>query len=229
MNHRFLAIESASKTCSVALFEGSKLIDQLEEGGDYSHAEKLAPFVDQLLKKNDLKPNDLSAIGISSGPGSYTGLRIGLSLAKGLAVGSQLPLIAIPTLDGMSWGARNSKKDEHALYCPMLDARRMEVYTALYKYDGSQIVSTEAKVIDENSFQEELAKHKIYFFGDGAAKCADTIDSPNAIFLDVSHISARNFGELIAQKFASEEFEDLAYFEPNYFKDFRAGQPKKLL
>jgi tRNA threonylcarbamoyladenosine biosynthesis protein TsaB len=229
LTKRFLAIESATKNCSVALFEGSSIIDFIEEGVEYSHAEKLAPFVDRILKKNQTDLHDLSAVGISSGPGSYTGLRIGLSLAKGICVGSKLPLIAVSSLEAMSWGARNELSDRDAWYCPMIDARRMEVYTSLYDAEGKEIESISAKIIDEQSFKEELAERRIYFFGDGASKCSSVIQSANAKFLEDSYISARNMGELLFNKFKQEEFEDLAYFEPNYFKSFKAGKPKKLI
>jgi len=229
LENYFLAIESATKTCSVALFKGSKLIDIKEENGAYSHAEKLAPYVEELLEQNALRLKQLDAIGISSGPGSYTGLRIGLSLAKGLCVGFQIPLIAVSTLEAMAWGAIAAEKDRHALYCPMIDARRLEVYTALYQHEGRIHSPEEAKVIDEDSFKDELKSQKIYFFGDGAEKCKAFIRSENAVFLSEFHISAENLGDLILREFQNENFEDLAYFQPNYFKDFKAGKPKKLL
>lgn len=229
MTKRFLAIESATKNCSVALFENANLIDLIEEGGAYSHAEKLAPFVDHLLKKNQTDSNELAAIAISSGPGSYTGLRIGLSLAKGICVGSKLPLIAISSLDAMGWGARNAISEKKAWYCPMIDARRMEVFTALYNAEGEVIKPTSAMVVNEEAFADELLEKRIFFFGDGASKCSAVIQSTNAHFLEENYISARNMGELLFNKFKQEDFANLAYFEPNYFKTFKAGKPKKLI
>lgn len=229
MTKRFLAIESATKNCSVALFENQVIVDSIEEGGAYSHAEKLAPFVEKLLKQNQITADELSAVAISSGPGSYTGLRIGLSLAKGICVGAQIPLIAIPSLEAMSWGAINAVGEKEALYCPMIDARRMEVYTALYNAKGEVLRSVSAMVVDDQAFKEELAEKQMVFFGDGAFKCSTVIQSPNAVFLDEEHISAKNMGNLLFKKFNQADFEDLAYFEPNYFKDFKAGPSKKLI
>ncbi len=229
MANYFLAIESATKMCSVALYDSASLLDKIEEGGDYSHAEKLAPFVNEILKNNGLTTADLSAIGVSSGPGSYTGLRIGLSLAKGICFASELPLISIDTLKGMAKGAIDEQKDPNAFYIPMIDARRMEVYSAVYDGQLNALQEAEATVVEENSFAGLLEKQQVYFFGDGAAKCQDVIDHPNASFLDQDYISAGFWGDLIEQKFLKQEFEDLAYYEPFYLKEFKAGKPKSLL
>ena len=229
MGNLYLAIESATKMCSVALFENDTLIGFKEEDGDYSHAEKLAVFVDELLKSSDKLYRDLAAVAVSSGPGSYTGLRIGLSLAKGICFSQQIPLISISTLKAMASGAIVSHKDDKALYCPMIDARRMEVYTAIYTSQLEEKEPVKALVLDENSLVDELASNSVCFFGDGADKFKDVIDSKNAVFLDTNFVSASHWGALIHSKFTKEEMEDLAYYEPFYYKDFRAGAPKKLL
>lgn len=229
MANFYLAIESATKMCSIALFKDQILIDQLEEGGDYSHAEKLAPFVEVILKKNTLTAKDLSAIAVSSGPGSYTGLRIGLSLAKGMCFAANIPLISISTLKGMAFGARKSFKESDVLFVPMIDARRMEVYSAIFDGSLAELKPTDALIIDEDSFQEYLQKSTMVFFGDGAAKCKSTLTHSNALFLNENFISSSYWGELIHEKFLKEQFEDLAYYEPYYYKDFRAGKPKPLL
>lgn len=229
MANYFLGIETATRMCSVALFEDGQLLNVIEEGGDYSHAEKLAPFVDQILKEAGLTADQLAAVAVSSGPGSYTGLRIGLSLAKGICVAGDLPLISISTLQAMAYSAIKEISDQKALYCPMIDARRMEVYTALYDADLKEIEGVAAKVIDEDSFATELNAQKVYFFGDGAAKCEAVIKSAQASFLTQAHISARSWSNLIKEKFDKEDFEDLAYYEPFYYKDFRAAKPKSML
>jgi len=228
MSKLFLAIESSTKMCSVALFDGSKLLDHIEEGGDYSHAEKLAPFVDQLLTRNELKTTDLKAVAISSGPGSYTGLRIGLSLAKGICFASDLPLISISTLKAMANGAKKVMNESDAIYAPMIDARRMEVYTELFDYELNSIEEVSAKVIDEQSFQDLKERKKLLYFGDGALKCKEVLD-PAFTYLENDFISATHWGELILEKFDNEQFEDLAYYEPFYYKSFVAGKPKSLL
>lgn len=229
MGNYYLAIETATKMCSVALFQDEQLLENYDEGGAYSHAEKLAPLTQKILAENNLTVGSLSAVAISSGPGSYTGLRIGLSLAKGLCVAADLPLISISTLQGMTAGAVEQYADTNALFCPMVDARRLEVYTALFEEDLRELSPTEAKIIDSESFKEILRDKKVYFFGDGASKCKEFIVSSNAIFLENEFISASNWGKLIDVKYKSESFENLAYYEPFYYKDFRAGKPKPLL
>ena len=229
LDNHVLCIESASKNCSVSLFKADALIDVIEEKGSYSHSENLAAFIDQLLTRKSVKLMDLAAVAISEGPGSYTGLRIGLSLAKGICSGAQIPLIAIPTLDAMSWGAIRSVNDQAALYCPMLDARRMEVYTGLYSATNQIVQQVAPKVIDEHAFKDTLEKNTVYFFGDGASKCRDLIQSENAIFLKDHFISSQYMGAIGYKKLLGKQFVDLAYFQPNYFKEFIAGKPKKLV
>lgn len=229
MGQFYLALESATKLCSVALFEDDQLIAKLEEGGSYSHAEKLATFVDQLLDQNQKSVSDLSAVAVSAGPGSYTGLRIGLSLAKGLCFAADLPLIAISTLEGMAAGAKKEIGDKDALYVPMIDARRMEVYTMSFDSQLQIREDLQAKIIGPEAYALELKEQKIYFFGDGAAKCREYIQSENSHFPGSTYLSASHWGELIHQKYLNDDFVDLAYFEPNYLKSFKAVRSKPLL
>ncbi len=216
-----LAIDSTTKNCSVALFKNFNLIDSISQNGSYSHAENLGVFIDQILQKNEIEYAEISAIAVGMGPGSYTGLRIGASLAKGLALGLNIPIIGIDTLESMAHGAMDSYSDEDILFCPMIDARRMEVYTAIFDFKGEQIEHIQAKLIDEDSFRSLLMKNKILFFGDGSNKCKEKINHESAVFLDESYISAVHFEKQIESKYKTESFLDTAYFEPFYLKEFQ--------
>lgn len=223
-----LSIETATKVCSAALFNGSKLIDCIEEDGAYSHSENLAQFIDSLLKRNHINYSELKAIAVTKGPGSYTGLRIGVSLAKGLAYGLNIPLIGIDSLKSLAWRAQNEQNDKNAYYCPMIDARRMEVYSALYNSRLEQIENISANIIEENSYLEQLKHNVIYFFGDGSEKCKAIIRRENARFLQIKS-SASNMGALAVEALENTQFEDIAYFEPFYLKQFIANKSKKLI
>ena len=217
-----LAIETTTKNCSVALFQNGKELSCYETlSQDYSHAEKLTFFVQELMKQVKLSFNNLDAIAISQGPGSYTGLRIGTSVAKGLCYSLEIPLISIPTLKGMAYQESISK--EYELFCPMLDARRMEVFSAIYDKDNQEIRAVGADVVDKETYGDYLHK-KILFFGDGALKCREVISHKNAYFLNDIYPSASNLGVLANDKFIKKDFEDIAYFEPFYLKDFVAGK-----
>ncbi|MDG1476746.1 MAG: tRNA (adenosine(37)-N6)-threonylcarbamoyltransferase complex dimerization subunit type 1 TsaB [Vicingaceae bacterium] len=221
-----LGIETSTKICSVAVSDGEKLLAIEEEGGAYSHSEKLTLFIQKVLDKANVQLKDLDVIAVSKGPGSYTGLRIGVSVAKGLCYALDKPIIAVDTLQAM---ARNSSLSGD-LFCPMIDARRMEVYTALYDVDNKAVTPISAKIIDENSFYEELANQKITFFGDGAEKCKEVLGQAiNASFSDKGLPSAEFINQIALEKFQQKEFEDVAYFEPYYLKDFVGTTPKKLL
>jgi len=205
----------------------------LKESHDqsYTHSEKLVVYIDEAIKLAGLKPSDLDAICVSKGPGSYTGLRIGVSAAKGLCYGLGIPLLSVGSLEAMANLAKTNFKNELAgvfFLCPMIDARRMEVYTQLFDGDLNVLQPVSAEIINEQSFSSELAKRKVAFFGDGAAKCKETIQHPNAVFLDDFKTSATGMIELAENKFANQRFEDVAYFEPYYLKDFVAGKPKKM-
>ncbi len=195
-----------------------------EENEGYTHAEKITLFIRDVLQNAEKKNFELDAVAVSSGPGSYTGLRIGMSVAKGLCYGLEIPLIAIPTLLSLSASIRNSQfAIRNSILCPMLDARRMEVYCALYDEQLNELEKVSAKVIDESSFSEWLKENKIYFFGDGAAKCKPLLSkNNNAIFIDHIFPSASFMMLLSEQKFQREEFEDVALFEPFYLKEFMA-------
>lgn len=220
-----LSLETASPVCSVALHDDGIIKASSHLYISQSASSQLAVMVDELLKRCDLKPNQLNAVAVSEGPGSYTGLRIGVATAKGLCYALDIPLIAVNTLESMVQKVANQFPDE-VILCPMLDARRMEVYCLLANNKGDVLEPTQAKVIDESSFEKVLSKNKVVFFGNGAAKCKEVITSPNAIFLSDIVPSAEQIGELSFKKFQAKHFEDLADFEPFYLKDFLIKKPK---
>ena len=217
-----LLIETATKSCSVSLSSENKIIACKEEvNKQYSHAEKLTVFITELFKTQDFSIKDLDAIAVSKGPGSYTGLRIGISTAKGLCYALDIPLISVSTLKAMAFGMAQKEKSD--LYCPMIDARRMEVYNAFYNSTNKEIRGIQADIIEACSYQKELDK-KVLFFGDGAEKCKQMIQHPNARFIDGIFPSSKDMLEIANEKFAEKDFEDVAYFEPFYLKDFVAGK-----
>ncbi|MCW3084607.1 MAG: peptidase glycoprotease [Bacteroidetes bacterium] len=243
-----LHLETATTVCSVALAADGKLLALKEQNGEYSHAENLTVFIEEVLQQANVALTSVDAIAISKGPGSYTGLRIGVSTAKGLCYSLNKPLIAIDTLQYLALGvsqtqspisnikhpalaSQNPKSlipNPKSLFCPMIDARRMEVYCAVYDATGKEIKSTAAEIIDEHSFSGLLQDHTVYFFGDGAAKCKDVLSQhKNAVFLDNVVISAKDMITLAAKAFDEKHFEDVAYFEPFYLKDFVAGKKKE--
>lgn len=220
-----LQIETATTACSVALVQHRNILTVKELDQRNIHAEVITVFIEQIFAEAGKVYADLDAIAVSSGPGSYTGLRIGVSTAKGLCFGLDKPLIAVETLQAMADGMVSQITDDDILLCPMIDARRMEVYTALFDSKGNRIHATSAQIIDENSFAELLQNSKILFFGDGAAKCQEVLSRyPNAIF-DTDFInSAIHLSKGAALAFQLEQFEDIAYYEPFYLKDFIAGK-----
>ena len=223
-----LNIDSATTVCSASLSKKGELIDLREEDGNFMHAEKLGVFILELIERNAYHFKDIDAIAVSKGPGSYTGLRIGVSLAKGLCYGMSKPLISVETLKSMTNGAIKKQFDKDAYYLPMIDARRMEVYSAIYNVNMEAIRETEATIIDKTSFHEFTLDKNIYYFGNGASKCTITFhDNPNMQFLDGINTSSAYMAELSYLKFQKNQFEDIAYFEPYYLKDFIAGKKKK--
>ena len=217
-----LLIETSTKSCSVSLSSENKIIACKEEVNEqYSHAEKLTVFITELFKTQDFTIKDLDAVAVSKGPGSYTGLRISVSTAKGLCYALDIPLISVSTLKAMAFGMAQKEKSD--LYCPMIDARRMEVYNAFYNSTNKEIRGIQADIIEEYSYQKELDK-KVLFFGDGAEKCKQMIQHPNARFIDGIFPSSKDMLEIANEKFAEKDFEDIAYFEPFYLKDFVAGK-----
>jgi tRNA threonylcarbamoyladenosine biosynthesis protein TsaB len=218
-----LSIETATQVCSVALHEQGKLVSYQSLYIAKSHAESLLPMVEHLLKLSPYTKKDLAAIAISEGPGSYTGLRIGTATAKGLCYALGLPLIAVNTLEAMAWGMQplNYKK---ALLCPMIDARRMEVYCLMMDATGAILGETQPYVVDENSFQTWLGQNTVVFFGDGATKCKPLLcKHTNAIFLDHIYPSAQYIGPLAYSHFQQATFVSLAVFEPLYLKPFQTN------
>ena len=217
-----LLIETATKSCSVSLSFQNKIIACKEEvNKQYSHAEKLNVFIASLFRKTDFFIKDLDVIAVSKGPGSYTGLRIGVSTAKGLCYALNVPLISVSTLKAMAFGMAQKEKSD--LYCPMIDARRMEVYNAFYNSSNKEIRGVQADIITKESYEKEL-EQKVLFFGDGANKCKEIIKHSNAKFIEEIYPSSKDMVALAIQKYANKDFEDVAYFEPFYLKDFVAGK-----
>ncbi|HZJ74566.1 MAG TPA: tRNA (adenosine(37)-N6)-threonylcarbamoyltransferase complex dimerization subunit type 1 TsaB [Perlabentimonas sp.] len=220
-----LCIETGTPTCSVALGFDNKLID-VEESHDpnNNHAKNLTVFIKNLLEKHNIKPANLAGVAISKGPGSYTGLRIGVSAAKGICYGANLPLIAVGSLNAMAHGAlvwlTQNRQFAPDIVCPMIDARRMEVYTQLFNIKGESISDVEAKILDKSSYSDLLSTKKILFLGNGSPKAKDVIKSTNAAFIDDFMPSARFMLPLASRLFNQKKFEDVAYFEPLYLKDF---------
>lgn len=223
-----LHIETSTNVCSVAVSHAGKCIFELSNS-DLNHATMLSPFIEKALEKTKAENLKLDAVAVSGGPGSYTGLRIGVSTAKGLCYGLNIPLISVPTLQVLAQGALVQQKiEEDAMLCPMIDARRMEVYMAHYTPTLELKEDVYAEIITENSFEELLAAGKVYFFGNGAEKCKSTLTHPNAIFIDNVEVLAKNMISAAEKKFLEKDFADVAYFEPFYLKEFQATTPKKL-
>ena len=222
-----LQIETSTKYCSAAVSSNGQTLHLKIAAGQNLHAGSLTLFIDEVMKQAGLKYADLDAVAVSKGPGSYTGLRIGVSTAKGLCYALDKPLIAIDTLQMMANGFLKANPTHNDLVCPMIDARRLEVYTALYSPLGDELEPVTAKIIDENSFAPELRASKITFIGDGAAKCAPVLNNSNATFLEDNYNSAANMSEIAFQRYEQGAFEDVAYFEPFYLKDFMITTPKR--
>lgn len=219
-----LSIETATTNCSVALSNnGETLVLKEDYNTSYSHAERLHVYIEEVLKAGNIKPSDLDAIAISKGPGSYTGLRIGVSAAKGLCFALDLPLISIPTLESLA----NQSTSGDGYVVPMLDARRMEVYAAVFASDHKQLRETKAEILEEQSFLDYLEKDKVYFIGDGIEKSKTFIKHANAYFIDGKLPSANEMGRIAFEKYEKSDIEDVAYFEPFYLKDFVALKSKK--
>lgn len=223
-----LHIETSTTNCSVSISENGNVIALVEQNdAGYSHAENLHLFIIKALKTAGLDKSQLDAVAVSKGPGSYTGLRIGVSTAKGICFAIDKPLIAVDTLTVL---ARQYSIDKtvNAFIVPLIDARRMEVYSSVYDRNFTQIRATEAEIIDPDSFSNYLDDANVYFIGDGAAKCKGVIEHPNAIFQDrVYYPSANEMAEIATAKYKAGDFEDLAYFEPFYLKDFIGVKAKR--
>ncbi len=226
-----LHIETSTRVCSIALSENSQCLFTRSDFEGMKHASLLSIFIEDAFKFLKEKNKKLDAVTVGRGPGSYTGLRIGASTAKGLCYGLDIPLISISTLETLMLAAKKeiTSESKNHMFIPMIDARRMEVYDAIYDQNGSLVREIKAKIIDKHSYQAELKNFKVFFFGDGADKCKSVITHPNAVFLDNIHPLAENMIEKTFQKFQNQKFEDIAYFEPFYLKEFQATTPKKLL
>lgn len=229
-----LSIETSTKGCSAAIHQDSRLLALSELFHEKSSSGMLTTLIQHVVKVAGLTFSDIDAIAVAKGPGSYTGLRIGVSTAKGLCFTLDKPLLAINTLQALAWQVHSLTQVVNTgsvpLLCPMLDARRMEVYCALYQADNLASVSaTEAKIIDEHSFEEILDKQQIIFFGDGAAKCQRVLSKyPDAIFLKENiNPSAKSMGALAHEAYENGQFENVADFEPYYLKEFMTTTPKK--
>lgn len=223
-----LSLETSTDICSVALHRDGTLINEIIVDQPQAHASRLAPLIRDLVTQSSSRVSDLSAVAISSGPGSYTGLRIGTSTAKGICFTLEIPLIAVGTLEVMAARAVNQVHEKEAFLCPMIDARRMEVYCQLFNTKLEPVSGMEAKIIDESSFQELLNTHKMFFFGNGAAKCRSMLNSDNARYLDGIQPHASQLGALAGVKFVNRDFQDVSAFEPQYLKQFEVKKAKSI-
>ena len=228
-----LNIETSTEVCSVSLAKNGQLLFKKESIEGMNHSRLLTVFIEEIFAENNILINTIDAIAVSKGPGSYTGLRIGVSVAKGLCYGLNIPLISVNSLEVLGiYATQNLAKYElpnygsPVLFCPMIDARRMEVYTALYNSSGEEIKPVSAEIIDENFLSEKFENHKILFLGNGAEKCKSLIKHKNAFFVGPMKTSAQFMQAISEEKFDKEEFEDVAYFEPFYLKNFVATIPK---
>ncbi len=227
-----LHIETSTNACSVAVSEdGQRIYEETEHGERGAGAEQLGRMVDEALSFTDSHAIPFDAVAVSCGPGSYTGLRIGVSMAKGICYGRDLKLIAVPTLELMCVPIllRETIQEENALLCPMIDARRMEVYSALYDRSLKEVRPVGADVVTEDTYKQWLDERPIYFFGNGAKKCREIINHPNAHYIDGIEPLAKWMMPLAEKRFLNEQFEDVAYFVPFYLKDFVAIKAKPLL
>lgn len=221
---KILYIESATEVCSICIADNDKILAHRENLHGNSHSEFLTEYILEVFNEAVIKPEEIDAVTVSMGPGSYTGLRIGASAAKGICYSTNKPLIAVSTLLSLANGARKKCPDNLCL-CPMIDARRMEVFTALFEHNLEEITPIEAKIIDETSFKSLLDERKILFFGNGAAKSQEVIKNENAFFDTEILPDASFLIEPALKKYEKGLFEDTAYFEPFYLKEFIAGKP----
>ncbi len=226
-----LNIETSTDVCSVAVSQDGALLFEKTDLQGPNHAVSLGVFVDEALSFTDNHGIPFDAVAVSCGPGSYTGLRIGVSMAKGICYARNLPLIAVPTLELLAVPVLLGHEElpDDALLCPMLDARRMEVYAAVYDRALRQVRGIQADVVDADTYRPWLDEHPVYFFGNGAAKCMETIGHPNARLREGIVPLAKHMYPLAEKRIALGQYEDVAYFTPFYLKDFVAKTPKKLL
>ena len=226
-----LHIETSTDVCSVAVSQDGACIFSEEDHDGPNHANRIGGFVDEALSFTDNHAIPFDAVAVSCGPGSYTSLRIGTSIAKGICYGRDLKLLAVPTLELMAVPVllRHEEIEDDALLCPMIDARRMEVYAAIYDRSLKPVREIQADIVDETTYQTFLQQHPVYFFGNGATKCMEKIQHPNAHLIEGIEPLAKWMFPLAEKRFLNEQYEDVAYFVPFYLKDFIAKQPKNLL
>lgn len=227
-----LCLETATPICSVALCDRNSTVALRESGEERSHASQLTVFIEDLLKKTGVRAAELEAVAVSKGPGSYTGLRIGVSAGKGIAYAASLPLISIDTTFTMLLGFREIAGNKYDilsddLFCPALDARRMEIYYSVYNAAGKTVKEIRAEIIDQNSLNDLPVNARLFIFGDGAAKCREVIERDKTVFDDTLKMSASFMREAAYEALDRKRFEDVAYFEPFYLKDFLATKPAK--
>lgn len=222
-----LQIETSTQVCSAAIAADGKTLALKETEGSNIHASNLTLFIDEIMKECRIGYKELDAIAVSKGPGSYTGLRIGVSTAKGLCFALDKPLIAIDTLEMMANGYFSQHPADNNIICPMIDARRMEVYCALYNSNLDILRPIEATIVDHQTFLDRLNLQQIVFIGNGAKKCEEVINHKHAAFIEENYNSANYLSSLALKSFENEIFEDVAYFEPFYLKDFVLTTPKK--
>ena len=229
-----LCIETGTDICSVGIARDGELVSLRESAEGRDHAKYVGVFVDELLRETDIAPDELDAVAVGMGPGSYTGLRIGVSFAKGLCYGQQIPLIAVGSLEALAEvaiedneaGILDVENWDDAVLCPMVDARRMEVYTQLFDAAGNQLSEVSAEVVDENTFADIRRDKQLVIFGNGASKCCEVMS--DATYIEVAP-SARGLARKAEQKLSAGQVEDIAYFEPFYLKDFVVIPSKKKL
>lgn len=226
-----LNIETSTDVCSVAISDNGQVVFNKEDHSGPNHAVKLGVYVDEALSFIDAHGIPLEAVAVSCGPGSYTGLRIGVSMAKGICYGRDVKLISIPTLELMAVPVLLGEHpaEEDALIVPMLDARRMEVYAKVMDRALKEVRPIQADIVDADTYKEYLDSGTVYFFGNGAEKCMEVINHPNARLVKGIEPLAKNMAPLAEKRFVEGKFEDVAYFVPFYLKDFVAKMPKKLL
>ena len=221
---KLLVMDTSCKTAMAAVCEEGNVLASIQIQDQKTHSVKLLPAVKYILAAAGVSSSELGLVAVTNGPGSYTGLRIGVTTAKAFAYSLGIPLIGLNTLETL---AAACAAGEEQLVCPMIDARRMEVYTAFFDRNNQQVIDTKAEIVDENSFADLLAGHKIYFFGNGSDKVRMLLTAPNAHFMGQVETSARHMIPLAEELFGRQEFVDVAYFEPFYLKDFIATTPKK--
>lgn len=230
-----LNIETSTPVCSVSISDGKKVVAYRENKGVNDHAKCLSIFIDEALEEAKINFKDLAAVSVSKGPGSYTGLRIGTSTAKGICYGKGIPLLGISSLEVIaamaidSLGKTDYNLDSQTIICPMIDARRMEVYCCMYNSNFEIIKNTCAEIINENSFEEYVREHKIVFAGNGAEKCKSFFSGERFVFLDGVYPSAEHMASASFDQYNKQQFLDVAYFEPDYLKEFVTTTPKSKL